>query len=256
MENQKTYKDIKCKALREKEYQEEKAKKRKAKRHLREKRKKEAEELGEDAPPKAIPKTIENTRIFDATIVDPNDAEIMEEENMDEFSGYFQGCTPKILITTSKKPVGSTFQFARALLNIFPNSHFYARKVYDIKKICEYAKNQNFTDLILINEDKKEPNRLIISHLPEGPTATFKLTSIKYGKSIAHHGKETSHTPELLLNNFNTRLGHSVGRCLAALFPHSPEFVGRRAVTFHNQRDFIFFRQHRYMFKDSKKCGL
>jgi ribosome production factor 1 len=32
----------------------------------------------------------------------------------------------------------------------------------------------------------------------------------------------------------------------AALFPQQPEFLGRQVVTFHNQRDFIFFRQHRY----------
>ena len=32
---------------------------------------------------------------------------------------------------------------------------------------------------------------------------------------------------------------------LAALFPYDPEFKGRRVVTFHNQRDFIFFRHHR-----------
>ena len=38
---------------------------------------------------------------------------------------------------------------------------------------------------------------------------------------------------------------------LAALFPKEPQFRGRRLVTFHNQRDFIFLRHHRYLFKDS-----
>ena len=33
----------------------------------------------------------------------------------------------------------------------------------------------------------------------------------------------------------------------AALFPHDPQFRGRRVVTFHNQRDFIFFRHHRWV---------
>lgn len=31
------------------------------------------------------------------------------------------------------------------------------------------------------------------------------------------------------------------------------EFEGRRVCTFHNQRDFIFFRQHRYIFADEGK---
>lgn len=33
---------------------------------------------------------------------------------------------------------------------------------------------------------------------------------------------------------------------IQSLFPQDPEFKGRRVVTFHNQRDFIFFRHHRY----------
>ena len=60
------------------------------------------------------------------------------------------------------------------------------------------------------------------------------------------HGKVTQHRPEVILNNFTTRLGHSVARLLAAWFPQVPQFQGRRVVTFHNQRDFIFLRHHRY----------
>ena len=60
----------------------------------------------------------------------------------------------------------------------------------------------------------------------------------------------------MILNNFTTRLGHSVARMLAALLPHDPQFKGRQVVTFHNQRDFIFFRRHRYIFEDEKKARL
>ena len=56
------------------------------------------------------------------------------------------------------------------------------------------------------------------------------------------HGRPSTHKPELILNNFDTRLGHRVGRMFASLFCQDPNFRGRRAVTFHNQRDFIFFR--------------
>ena len=42
----------------------------------------------------------------------------------------------------------------------------------------------------------------------------------------------------------------------ASLFPNDPEFKGRRAVTFHNQRDFIFIRHHRYIFRDAQKVGI
>ena len=53
-----------------------KLEKRKAKDERRLKRKREIEELGEDAPPKQIPKTLENTREFDETVVKPDDKEV------------------------------------------------------------------------------------------------------------------------------------------------------------------------------------
>lgn len=56
------------------------------------------------------------------------------------------------------------------------------------------------------------------------------------------HGRATTHKPELVLNNFGTRLGRRVGRMFASLFSQDPAFRGRRVVTFHNQRDFVFFR--------------
>lgn len=80
---------------------------------------------------------------------------------------------------------------------------------------------------------------------------TVTLHSIYYlhsylSLSFQRKGKEpTEHVPEVILNNFTTRLGHSVGRMFASLFPHDPQFIGRQVATFHNQRDYIFFRFHR-----------
>lgn len=59
------------------------------------------------------------------------------------------------------------------------------------------------------------------------------------------HARSSPHYPELVLNNFVTRLGHAVGRMFQTLFPQMPEFEGRQVVTLHNQRDFMFFRRHR-----------
>ncbi|KNC69574.1 hypothetical protein SARC_17915, partial [Sphaeroforma arctica JP610] len=47
-----------------------------------------------------------------------------------------------------------------------------------------YAINQNYTDIIVINEDKKVTNGMIITHLPDGPTARFKLSSVKLNGDI------------------------------------------------------------------------
>jgi len=139
---------------------------------------------------------------------------------------------------------------------VLPESHYYRRRNYLIKSIVQFAINCDFTDLIITHEDHKRLNGLILVHLPDGPTAHFKLSSVRLHEQIKGSGNKTSHKPELILNNFNTRLGHTIGRMLASLFPQQPQFQGRQVATFHNQRDFTFFRHHRYIIdegKDKKK---
>ncbi|KAF3835172.1 hypothetical protein F7725_027730 [Dissostichus mawsoni] len=193
---------------------------------VKKKKKKEREALGDKAPPKEVPKTIENQRVYDETTVDPEDEEIAFDEGTDEFSAYFNGLTnPKVLITTSDRPRGRTVRFCEQLATVVPNAHVYYRRGLALKKIIPQCVARNFTYLMVINEDRKMPN-------------------------------PTEHSPEVILNNFTTRLGHSIGRLFAALFPQDPQFVGRQVATFHNQRDFIFFRFHRYIFKNEKRVGI
>uniref|UniRef100_A0A665WHV0 Ribosome production factor 1 n=1 Tax=Echeneis naucrates TaxID=173247 RepID=A0A665WHV0_ECHNA len=235
-----------------------KQEKRKQKMQLRKKRKKEREALGDKAPPKEVPKTIENQRVYDETTVDPDDEEVAFDEGTDEFSAYFNGLTnPKVLITTSDRPRGRTVKFCEQLATVIPNAHVYYRRGLALKRIIPQCVARDFTYLMVINEDRKVPNGLVLCHLPEGPTAHFKVSSVRLRKEMKRRGKDpTEHSPEVILNNFSTRLGHSIGRLLAALFPQNPHFVGRQVATFHNQRDFIFFRFHRYIFKNEKKVGI
>jgi ribosome production factor 1 len=99
-------------------------------------------------------------------------------------------------------------------------------------------------------ETRRKVDELILIYLPKGPTAIFKVTSTKLHQEIFHHGNVTDHHPEIILNNFNTKVGRRIGRLFASLSPQRPEFEGRRVITFHNQRDFIFMRHHRYIFRD------
>nr|XP_060629818.1 ribosome production factor 1 [Anolis sagrei ordinatus] len=231
---------------------------RKEKLAIKKKRKKEREALGDKAPPKPVPKTIENQRVYDETTVDPNDEEVALDEATDEFAPYFNRQTvPKILITTSDRPRGRTVRFCEQLSTCIPNSHVYYRRGLALKKVIPQCIARDFTDMIVINEDRKIPNGLVLSHLPEGPTAHFRMSSVRLRKEIKRKGKApTDHQPEIILNNFTTRLGHSVGRMFASLFPHDPHFIGRQVATFHNQRDYIFFRFHRYIFKNEKKVAI
>lgn len=54
----------------------------------------------------------------------------------------------------------------------------------DLKKVVPDAVEREFTNILVVNEDRKMPNGLLAIHLPSGPTAHFKLTSFKRGYDI------------------------------------------------------------------------
>ncbi|KAH8392428.1 hypothetical protein KR215_008148 [Drosophila sulfurigaster] len=207
--------------------------------------------------------TIESLREKDQTDVnnlnDSDNEELQKELEIDDFSTYFERVyEPKVLITFADNPVTKTRKFGLELSRIFPNALVKIRNKASVKRICKSAEREKFTDVVIINEDRRKPNGLLVIHLPNGPTAHFKLSNVKLTTDIKRDHKEiTKHRPEVILTNFTTRLGLTVGRMMGALFHHDPEFRGRRAVTFHNQRDYIFFRHHRYEFnKEGKRVKL
>eukprot|EP00918_Siedleckia_nematoides_P085696 GHVU01188639.1.p1 GENE.GHVU01188639.1~~GHVU01188639.1.p1 ORF type:complete len:207 (+),score=21.54 GHVU01188639.1:2-622(+) len=162
------------------------------------------------------------------------------------------------MITTTNNRVSSrTANFIKELMIVIPNCYYYRRMGFKLKTISDYATKHEFTDVLVVNERNKEPVGLYISHLPEGPTSYFRLTKLKLAQDMKDGTCSSTHHPEVVLNNFNTIIGHRIGRQFAALFPQRPEFRGRRVISFHNQRDFIFFRHHRYIFaREGKKANL
>eukprot|EP00758_Cryptobia_borreli_P010200 Tbor_TRINITY_DN5546_c3_g3::TRINITY_DN5546_c3_g3_i1::g.12756::m.12756/K14846/RPF1; ribosome production factor 1 len=226
-----------------------------AKRLRRETREAERKELKEKAPTKLIPKTKERKRLPDETVVeDTQDAEIINDEKDDEFSSFFNGeIKTKILITTGEKPCFRTKQFVKEALWLFPNSIYRPRKDYKLKEITQFCINRGFSDLIVVTDRLKEPYNIIISHLPNGPTSTFRLSNFLTHKQLEKPAERTSHYPELILNNFDTRLGRRIGRQFEALFPKMRDYEGRAVATFHNQRDYVFIRVHRYQFDSMKE---
>ncbi|CAI7592735.1 unnamed protein product [Penicillium viridicatum] len=165
--------------------------------------------------------------------------------------------TPKILITTG---LNSTLHDqAETLTEIFPNSvyirrnaHRYSHK-FSIREISKFATNRNFTTVVVLNEDQKRPSGLTMVHLPVGPTFHFTISNWIEGKRLPGHGRATEHWPELILNNFRTPLGLLTAHLFRSLFPPQPEFEGRQVVTLHNQRDYIFVRRHRYVFREKRE---
>lgn len=125
----------------------------------RRKRQRAAAELGSDAPPKQVPRTLDNTREVDDTVVAPGDEEVLRDEAEDEFAPYFSGArTPKLMITTKVNPSAKIYELISEMLNVFPNSFYYKRKQYPLKKIQVWAANKGFTHLLVLSERLKQPN--------------------------------------------------------------------------------------------------
>ena len=136
------------------------------------KKQKIREEQGEEAMPKGVTKTIDNMRVANDTLIqDGNDEEIKGEQEIDEFSQYFKNeTTPKILLTTNRRPKGvriiesvinciiqEIFNFLKEIKQTIPNLYYYERKNFLVKDIIEWAKKREFTDLMLFYEKHGKP---------------------------------------------------------------------------------------------------
>jgi ribosome production factor 1 len=225
--------------------------KKKLKSKIRRQKQKRREEVGDEGIEAPKQMTIENMREKDDTHVDRQDEELTGETENDEYTNYFKKeYDPQILITTSIKHTGAIFKFMRELKETIPNSFFYYRKKVPLKDIVEMAKEKGFTDIIVVYERLRKPYRIVLSHLPEGPTCEFKITNVVYHDEIEDNAKNSGYIPELIFKNFDTKIGFRLSRILNSLFPHTPQIEGRQVVTFHNQRDYVFFRHHRFIFSD------
>lgn len=242
-------KDIKNKAKRQEIILQRAQRKKQIKSKIRRHAQKAAEE-GEEREIN-VAKTIDNQREHDETYIE-NDDEVAEEISNDEFTNYFNGeYEPQILITTSIRHTATIFKFVKAIKETIPNCYFYYRKKTDIGEMINFAKEKGFSSMIVVTEETKKPVRLSFCHLlGEGLTIEFKINDLVYREEIRGAALPSDHNPELIFKNFKTKLGLRVQRALNSMFPLEEELVGRRVITFHNQRDYIFFRHHRYQFEE------
>jgi ribosome production factor 1 len=137
----------------------------------------------------------------------PNVEANMDMDN-DPFASYLNSesdpsIAPKILITTSPKASKNTYDLCDELVGLFPGAEFIRRKKgkgYEIGVIAGWAVKREYGAMIVVNEDMKKPSMsqsfmtlevlthvidgMTLVHLPNGPTAYFKLTSIELTKQI------------------------------------------------------------------------
>ena len=128
---------------------------------------------------------------------------------------------------------------------VFPNSVRINRGNTTVKEIVDVARAADFTDVVVLQETRGEPDALIVSHLPYGPTVFFSLTGAVLRHDLEDRGTVSEAFPHLIFANFGTAVGARVRTVLQRLFP-VPKADSKRVLTFSNDADYISFRHHTY----------
>lgn len=152
---------------------------------------------------------------------------------------------PKVCVTTSRDPSSRLKQFAKEIKICIPNSQAINRGNHRMDELLEACKKADFTDVIVLNETRGQPDNMSISHLPFGPTAFFTLSNCVLRHDIPEVTASSQAYPHIILENLGTKIGRRIFTIIQALFP-VPKADSRRIMTFKNEDDFISFRHHTY----------
>lgn len=158
---------------------------------------------------------------------------------------------PKILVTTSRTPSQRLTQFLKEMRIIIPNSVRVNRGNTVLKDLVKVCQENEFSDLVLLHENRGSPDGMIISHMPYGPTIYFGLFNVVLRHDIEEDIDTVSEAyPHLIFDGFNSRLSDRIVEILKNVFP-VPKLDSQRVLTFVNNDDYISFRHH--TFTKSKK---
>jgi U3 small nucleolar ribonucleoprotein protein IMP4 len=152
---------------------------------------------------------------------------------------------PKVCVTTSRDPSSRLKQFAKEVSLLIPNAVRINRGGTKVEELVEQVRKNDFTDLVVLQETRGEPDGMVVCHLPLGPTAFFSLRNSVLRHDIPDAGKMSEAYPHTILHNFTTPLGDRTADVLRCLFP-IPKPDTKRVVTFANDGDVISFRHHVY----------
>jgi U3 small nucleolar ribonucleoprotein protein IMP4 len=150
---------------------------------------------------------------------------------------------PRVCVTTSRDPSSRLKQFAKELKLIVPNAQRINRGGYKVSGLIDAARQNDFTDVVIVQETRGEPDGLLVCHLPFGPTAYFTLSNCVLRHDIADRGTMSEAYPHMILHGFTTALGSRTADILKYLFP-VPKPEAKRVMTFANDNDYISFRHH------------
>lgn len=154
---------------------------------------------------------------------------------------------PHVVVTTSRDPSSRLAQFAKELRLIFPAAQRLNRGNLVMDDLVSACRANAVSDIVVVHEHRGQPDGLIVSHLPFGPTAYFNLRNVvmRHDVDPQQLGTMSEAAPHLIFHGFDTRLGRRLSDVLKYLFP-VPKPDSKRVMTFANFSDQISFRHHVY----------
>ena len=153
--------------------------------------------------------------------------------------------SPKVLITTSRDPSNRLLRFTKEMKWTIPNSKRINRGNLVLKDLSTLCKENKITDLIILFEHRGNPDGMLISKFPQGPTLTCSLHNVVLRHDIPELSSKTFSEayPNLIFHNFQSDLGHKIYSFLKSLFPN-PNEGNKKVIGFMNNDDYISFRQY------------
>jgi len=197
---------------------------------------------------KPVPSDLRGEAVQLQKLIQLDDAQAEEAQQTDDRDDEYRWAgtrDPKIVVSTSHEPTSRLKQFAKEVRSIFPNAQRLNRGNMMIVELVSVCRANDVTDIVIVHEHRGEPDGLIISHLPYGPTAYFTLTNVVMRHDIPDAKSSPEAYPHLIFHGFSTPLGQRITNVLKFLFP-VPKPDSKRVITFANDSDYISFRHHVY----------
>lgn len=179
------------------------------------------------------------------------DVKSLEEKEIDDEYSSSNILEPKVCLTTSRDPSSRLKQFVKEVKLLIPNSTVINRGTTRTDELVESCRSSDFSDLIIINETRGQPDGLSICHLPFGPTVYFTIKNCVLRHDIPDVKPVSQVNPHLIFENLNTKIGQRVAKILQSLYP-IPKEENKRVISFVNNNDFISIRHHTYAKKKNE----
>mmetsp|Transcript_16743 Transcript_16743/g.46078 ORF Transcript_16743/g.46078 Transcript_16743/m.46078 type:complete len:300 (+) Transcript_16743:1927-2826(+) len=175
--------------------------------------------------------------------------------HVDDEYAFAGEADPKVLVTTSRDPSSRLTQFAKEMKLVIPNAQRINRGGMVLPELVETCRSHDFTDIVVLHEHRGEPDGMVVTHLPYGPSAYFGIYNTVLRHDIGQKkevGTISEAYPHLIFDAFTSKLGERCANILKHIFP-VPKDDSKRVITFANRSDFISFRHHTYLMPKGAK---